>query len=62
MSFLLGLPLLSGTAVAILVLSGKTPWFKGQFIASVKGFARIPATSFISFGGIVSMPIPFLMF
>ena len=33
---LLDLPLSRGTAVAILALSGKTPWFKEKFIASRK--------------------------
>ena len=35
MSFLLGLPLSSETAVTILAFSGKTPWLKEQFVAVV---------------------------
>lgn len=53
MSFLFGLSLSSGTTITILGLSGKTPWLKEQFMASAKGFARIPPFSFMSFGGIV---------
>ena len=55
MSFLFGFPLSSGTAVAMLALSGKKTLVQG-IIASAKGFARIPALSFgaKNFGGIVS--------
>ena len=54
MSFLLDLPLSSEIIWTFLAFPAKTPWFKEQLIASVKGFSRNTGLIFISFGGVIS--------
>ena len=61
MSFLLDLPVSRRATVAICVLPGKTPCCEEQFIVRIKGFTRLPALSFLSFGWTVSTPIVFLI-
>ena len=61
-SFLLGFPLSSGTTRAVFAKSGKMVCSILELIDSVKRGVKKSTTTFISFWGMVSIPVAFLEF
>ena len=61
-SFLLGFPLSSGTTRAVFAKSGKMLCSILELIDLVKSGVKKFSATFISFGGMVSIPVAFLGF
>ena len=61
-SFLLGFPLSSGTTIAVFAKSGKMLCSILELIDLVKTGVKKSTVAFISFGGMVSIPVAFLEF